>query len=937
MTDLVERDSELAAIESFVRRGGVMSIEAGAGIGKTSLLESACALAQREKRVVLRGRASDLERGFAFGIVRQLFERRWADASTDEKRALLAGPARTAASLFQHDDSNGAVQDIGFAVLHGLYWLTVNLADRGSLLLAVDDAHWADEASLRWLAYLAPRLDGANVSLVVALRPDETASRSRPLIALREAATTTIRPSLLSLPAVATIARRTLGSGTDDAVCALAHRATGGNPFYLRELLRALERAAEPSTVHALEDVVRLGGVNAVALRLRARLQNLNPSALRLAQALAILGDGCELRRAAAITGTAMDQATSLAAELVNLEVLGGDRPPRFIHPIVQHAVAQTLSSAEQDAAHRAAARVLHAEHAPPGQVAGHLVPLRGAGDAWVVERLREAAQVAVDDGAPAAAADLLERALVEPPSSERRVDVLREAAHAQELAGREGAWRHLEEALAISVDKVLRTQLASELAQAHAALFRWTDAVEVLENALPDAPRAAGVELESQLAAVGLQDARTAPRALRAMERLSHRQLSVSAAGALAVAQGMVGIMTGEPADEAARPLEAALAAADANAESWDMQAALWWSLLTAERFSAVETALVPRRRQADQSGSSRGLVAVYSTTALLRLKLGDLARGDAAARIAMRVAQDADFARGLTFAATVLAEIAVSAGQLDEAQSLLDQLPHEGLPAGVGTVLIPAARGRLRLAQGRAQDALREFEACIALWEPRIWGMRMRDTGYMHARAGAALALLGLGDVRRARESAEAELADVRQFGGRRALGIALRVTGLAHGGAKGLALLEESAAALGGSPAALELAGSLIEWGAALRRAGQRSRARELLLQGLDGAARCGAQPLAARAREELRIAGARPRRDWSVGVEALTPSELRIARLARDGLTNREIAQELYVSIKTVEGHLARAYGKLGITSREALERALEPEKTRVSAL
>ena len=886
---------------------------------------------------MLRARGSDLERDFAFGIARQLFERRCAEATADERDALFAGPARPVATLFQRDDPSSAEQDTGFAVLHGLYWLTVNLADQAPLLLAVDDAHWADEASLRWLAYLAPRLDGPNVSLVAALRPDEPASRSQPLVAVRAAATTTIRPSLLSRQAVAAVVRNTLGSDADDDVAALAHRATGGNPFYLREFLRALGRAGDSSGLRALEDVVGLGGVDGVALQMRARLQSLNPAALRLAQALAILGDGCELRHAAAVADIAMDQATYLATELVRLEVLGEDRPPRFIHPIVRHAVAQTLSGAEQDAAHRAAARVLHAERAPPGQVAAHLRPLRGAGDAWVVERLREAARAAIDDGAPAAAADLLERALVEPPVLGVRVDVLREAARAQELAGREGGYRRLEEALEITADKAGRAQLASELAQAHAALFRWTDAVEVLENALADTQGAATVQLESQLVAVGLQDARTAPRALRVMERLSRRQLSGAPATALAFAQGMVAILTGRPADEAARPLQAALAGASANVESWDMRAALLWSLLTAERFGEVETALVPLRSEADHSGSSRGLVAVYSTAALLKLKLGDLAQADAAARIALRVAQDGDFARGLAFAATVLAEIAVAGGQLDEAQALLDLLPHEGLPAGVGTVLIPAARGRLRLAQGRAQEALREFEACMALWQPQIWGMPMSDAGYIHARAGAAQALLALGDVRRARELAEAELADTRRFGGRRALGIALRAAGLARGGAKGLAMLEESAAVLGESPAVLERAASLVEWGAALRRAGQRSQARRVLSQGLDGAARCGAQPLAARAREELRVAGARPRRDWSVGVEALTPSELRIVRLARDGRTNRQIAQELYVSIKTVEGHLARAYGKLGIASREELDRVLDPEKTRVSTL
>jgi ATP/maltotriose-dependent transcriptional regulator MalT len=719
---------------------------------------------------------------------------------------------------------------------------------------------------------------------------------------------------------------------------ALAHRATGGNPFYLREFLRALERAGESSRPHALEDAVGLGGVDGIALQLRARLQRLNPAALHLAQALAILGDGCDLRHAAAVAAVGMQQATYLATDLVGLEVLGADRPPRFIHPIVRHAVVQTLSRAEQDAAHRAAARVLHAEGAPPGQVAAHLRPLRGAGDAWVVERLRAAAGAAIDNGAPAAAADLLERALAEPPGRGIRVDVLREAARAQQLAGWECACRRLEEALAITADKARRAQLASELAQAHAALFRWTDAVAVLENALADTQGAVTVQLESQLVAVGLQDARTAARTLRVMERLSRRRLSGTPATAMAVAQGMVAILTGRAADEAARPLQAALAGASAQVESWDMRAALLWSLVTAERFGAVETALVPLREQAGRSGSSRGLVAVHSTAALLHLKLGDLAQADAAARIALRVARDGDFERGLAFAATVLAEIAIAAGELDEAQALLGLLPHDGLPpAGVGTVLIPAARGRLRLAQGRVQEALTEFEACMALWQPHIWGLPMRDAGYIHARAGAAQALLALGDVRRARDLADAELADTRRFGGRRALGISLRAAGLARGGTKGVAMLEQSAAVLGESPAALERAASLVEWGAALRRTGQRSRARRVLAQGLDGAARCGARPLAARAREELRIAGARPSRDWTIGVEALTPGELRIVRLARDGRTNRQIAQDLYVSIKTVEGHLARAYGKLGIACREQLDQVLGPEKARVSTL
>jgi DNA-binding CsgD family transcriptional regulator len=102
-------------------------------------------------------------------------------------------------------------------------------------------------------------------------------------------------------------------------------------------------------------------------------------------------------------------------------------------------------------------------------------------------------------------------------------------------------------------------------------------------------------------------------------------------------------------------------------------------------------------------------------------------------------------------------------------------------------------------------------------------------------------------------------------------------------------------------------------------------------------MDLAARCGARPLVARAREELKATGARPRRERRTGIEALTPSELRIVRLAADGRTNREIAHELYVTLKTVEGHLARAYTKLGISGRPQLAEALETKKTRVATL
>jgi DNA-binding CsgD family transcriptional regulator len=934
---LLERESELTTIRAFARRGGVVVVEGRAGLGKTAILDAACDVARRVGSLVLRARGSELESGFAFGIVGQLFERRCTEARGDERAAFFRGMARAARAVVMPDRSGQAKHDTSFAVVHGLYWLTVNIAARRPVLLAVDDAHWGDDASLRWLAYLAARLGGIDASLIVTLRSGEPRSRAQALLAVRSAANATLRPRVLSEQAVAAIARRTLGTAADGDMSAGIHRATGGNPFYVLELLRALRRIEHRDGADAFEEAISRASLDGIALQLAARLQNLDPHAFRLAQAIAILGDGCELRHAAAISRTAMTQASYLVAELVRRDVLCGDRPPRFIHPIVQRAVIQMLSGAELDAAHRAAAGVLHAERSSPGRIAAHVMRLRAAGDPWVVERLRECARAVLENGAPAAAADLLERALAEPPLTEIRVEVLREAARAALLAGRARACQLLEEATTLAESRV-QAGLASELAQTYATLFRWADAVRVLERALKSLgeahPMAAG--LQSQLVAAGLQDARVAPHALRVMKRLSRRRLSGAPAVTLGLARGMVAILTGQPVDEAARPLERALADIGAQDESWDTQAALWWSLLTAERFAAVEAALKPLRERVDRSGSSRGLVAVYSTLGQLKFRLGALPEADAAARVALHVAQEGDFAPGLAFAATVLADVAVASGELDEAESLLNLLPQGSLPAGVGSVLIPAGRGRLRLAQGRAAEALAEFEACMALWRPEVWGMAMRDVGYLHARSSAAQALLALGEPHRARELAEAELADVRRFGGRRAFGVALRAAALTRGG-NGLAALKESVAVLSESPAVLERARSLVECGAALRRLGRRREARRVLSQGLDAAARCAARPLIAYAREELRVAGARPRRDWTSGVEALTPSELRIVQLAREGRSNRQIAQILYLSIKTVEGHLARAYGKLDITTRSELGRVLGTEKARVPTL
>lgn len=230
--------------------------------------------------------------------------------------------------------------------------------------------------------------------------------------------------------------------------------------------------------------------------------------------------------------------------------------------------------------------------------------------------------------------------------------------------------------------------------------------------------------------------------------------------------------------------------------------------------------------------------------------------------------------------------------------------------------------ARGRLRLAQGRPQEALEDFEE-VGRRDERL-GIRNPGVPW---RCGAVEAHLALGHVEQAVRLAEEHGELARRWGTLSAIGVALHARGLAAG-ETGLGLLGEAAAALERSPARLDHARALVDLGAATRRSGRRAEAREPLRAGMDAARRCGATALAERAHGELVTAGARPRRLMFSGLEALTASERRVAQIAASGQTNREIAQALFVTVKTVENHLGHGYNKLGIRSRSELPAALE---------
>jgi DNA-binding CsgD family transcriptional regulator len=236
---------------------------------------------------------------------------------------------------------------------------------------------------------------------------------------------------------------------------------------------------------------------------------------------------------------------------------------------------------------------------------------------------------------------------------------------------------------------------------------------------------------------------------------------------------------------------------------------------------------------------------------------------------------------------------------------------------------------RARVRLARGDSQAAIADLRACQA---QESW---FRNPNVLAWRSTLALALPAS-----SREEAlalvEVELNQARKIGQPRAIGVALRARGLLCTGEEQISLLTQAVTALEACPSPLELARALGDLGAAHRRASRRGEARPLLARALDLAASCGARMLAARAREELVTAGARPRRERLSGVDALTASERRVAQMAAAGMTNREIAQALFVTIKAVALHLTHVYEKLDITGRAGLPAALGESNSATSA-
>lgn len=939
---LLEREHELSALDALLAdaergSGRLAVLEGPAGIGKTRLVSDLRQRAEARGHRVLSARGSELERDFAFGIVRQLLEPVLRGADEAERERLMSGAAAFAEPVFaEHALDASPAGDPSYGVLHGLYWLVANMTERGPALIVLDDAHWADRPSLRFLAFLSRRLEALPLGAVVASRPDEPGAESRILHGLcREVGVHPIVLEPLSPDAVAQVVRARLGAG-DDALGAACHEVTGGNPFLVRELLVELARRADDVAVSP--KTVRELGPAGVAAAASQRLTRLPPEASALARAVAVLGDGADVAHAAELEDLSPQAATIAADALIDAALLEAGPPLRFVHPIVRAAIHADLGLAERSQAHARAARLLARYGGEADAVALHLLATEPAGDDWVVETLRRAAGAARGRGAPEVAARYLRRALSEPP--EDPAVVLVELGTAEALAGEPDASEHLRAALELASEPSLQVWATIELGQVLAyagAVGEATDvALETLELVSERRDLARPLEMlllvfsQTELGARG-KTGELIRRASRAVERAG----ADAPRGLLAIIALERALVDGT-ADEAAALAQAALGDGHLLEEQTAEAPHAYFAagaLTLADRGELAERHLGTAMAEARRRGSARGFGLASAMRAWCRYRQGVLAGAEGDARAFLELAAEPGWELFRPAALSALVDVLVERGELAEGTAALERWDVDRrAPDSILAQPLRESRARLRMAEGRAPEALAELAAC-ARWEEG-WGAA--NGAWVPWRSAAAVAHAALGDHETARRLAADEIECARRFGAARSLGIALSAAGVVESAGRGVELLRDAAAALEGSGARLEHARALVRLGTAIRREGRPSESREPLRSGLDLASRCGASALAETARQELLAAGGRPRRPRLRGREALTPSERRVTELAAEGLSNREIAQALFLTVRTIEMHLTGAYRRLGIRSRSELADALSGEERPVTS-
>ena len=933
------REQEMAAVTEELARAqqgqpAVLVIAGGHGMGKTTLLQAALDQV-RATAVILHARCHEAERDFPFGVVRQLFDTMTSAAEDGPAGSLTAGFAGPGGG-----PGGGQEQD-----LHSLYQATRSLAASKSVIIAVDDFNYADAASAQWFSYIARRLDGLPVSLILAGDTDypggaQVADELRPLPYFRA-----VNPRPLCGKCGESLVATVFSRPVDVEFAAACHQLACGNPLVLLELCRRLRSAGVAPEKARLDRVAEIGATAlwetvSPGLRLRQR------STVELIECLAILGADASLETAAILAGHG-ELAIEGARELLGRAgLLAGQPPSRFAHPHLAAAIVARMDPERRCELHSEAAALLARLGAPPADVAAHVMSVSPSGALGNVQVLRAAAREAATEKDWPEAARFLRRALAETTEPdllaaisgdlgavETHRDVPSSLRYMRAVVGQPRAPRDAAAAL------VPFTSLGLTLNSA-AAGQAFASAYGQLVSAGPDAgDRLALLRLGTQAM---LSGHRTEIRPALAM--LADR---VPAPWPKAQANLAPLRRQATPVEAAAEDLRCALAIATAARGKARRRVAGWaghcgevgetpdrhagWLptpgcalVLTWADLLGEASALAERHVELAQSRRSTAELALTRVVAAeVAFRRGDLGASLAAGQAAMDDAT-AVGAYGLRVAAAALsARVLIERGEADAAAALLaGSDPSTGvhhLIAGFHRYVRARhelASGRLREGLALLMDAGRSLSA-HGITNPACVGWRSRAV-LTHARLGQGVL---------ARKLAAEDIAAARAWGAPVTIGRALTAASAAHPPAEALGMLSDAVAILDGTGALLEQARAHVRLGAALNSAGRDRDAREALHRGLDLATGCGAVQLAARARDRLLAAGARQREATGFQPAPLTAGERRVTELVVQGLTNQEVAIKLCISKRTVDTHLAHVYRKLGIRSRSRLSEAV----------
>ncbi len=922
---LIERAVELGVLAGAVRRladgeGGVVVLDAPAGLGKTALLERAALFAADSGCLVRRAAPGPLERHFPFGVVRALLEAPVREASGKERAQLLDGAASAAGTLLLDGTVPGG--DSTMLLAHSVLWLCAAIADRRPLALVVDDAQWADRSSLEVLAYLARRIDDLPLLIAVGARADDPRAASDLLSLLGGVRSATVLHPQRLTPRGATQLIRRLAPEASAVVCRDCHRAVGGNPWLLGELGRQIATHGPGSIAEAGDEAPP---VSAIARNvIRWRLATLSARDRAVAAALAVVGEGALPHVVAAVAGVppaALGPARDalLAAGLLDAEGEG------LAHGLVAAAIGEDLTRTECERLHREAARALMAGPAEPDVVASHLLQCSPQADPDVSELLMCAASTAARRGAPHTAAAYLERALEEHAPGDDRGQMLAQLAMLAFDAGLPDSQRRLLDALHEVRDRASRIDVLTRLAALNVLGNGDADHAELFEQELAgqsDPGVRLAVEAASLDALMMIPD-----RHVERARRLGAIDLTTTSDPLLErvilAHRAWIGVEVGAPDASTCAALARQALEGDLLLREAGRRASYHLCLRTlvmTDHAEEARQAIAAMLDEATARGSLRLRRGAAWYASNLALRSGHVAEAENHARMALELVDDDR--NGFTGGAIMLLLYALAErGEFEEARELLDRHRFDGsLGPTRWEIGIRDARARLWLAEGDFERAHAEACRAGALGEEQ----GRHNPSWTPWRATAALALAHLGRREEAAAVADAEVARAERFGAPVPIAHALHARAVAEADDMArVALCERGLAVIEGVPAVLQRVRLRLELGSTLAYIGRRIESRGALRPALADADAVGAVLLAQRARRELAATGLRPRQAAIEGAASLTPRQRQVCELAATGKGNRAIAQELFLSIKTVEAHLAAGYRKLGVSARAEL--------------